>query len=588
MTIEMARSKNIAEDAEKEAQELMKAAALSAKPLANELAELEGFLAADPDLKNQDKRANFHIVLIALFSYGSFSVHSLGSLLRSKGFKVSYVFFKEAQTNGMALPEDEEYKLLEKLLGNLAPDLIGLSFMSAFAPAAKEVTKLARQFGAPVIWGGAHAVDASDDSIEHADIVCLGDGEFPLLKLAYAMSNGESYDHIKNLGFNNNGKPKKNELYPLLQNLDLVPFPVFGDADKYSIDRNKLNHGDPHYISELSWYNIMTGRGCPYSCSFCSNSFLNEHFKGKGNILRRRTVDNVIEELANAKSRFPKLVGVSGNDEVFILQRDWLVEFSKRYKKEINIPFHCDTFPSRINDETIGLLRSMNTRTVSVGLQSGSERMRLDVYKRHTPDKMLIEAGETLKKYGIFPSYDVIFDNPLETKEDLDSTLNFITQLPRPYRLNTYSLQNHPSTTLTESLLEKEMISTSDIDGFSLKGLDHWQMSLRHHEKGSDIYHIYCLLKLYSSSFGIITPYFNRRFPVFPNWFLKLLVQNKDTIKNYPGALTSLCHLGEGVSNFFKFLSSLLSGHFKRIVRKFNRLTRTATRGGAAREGLTT
>jgi len=118
----------------------------------------------------------------------------------------------------------------------------------------------------------------------------VAEGEIPLLKLAYALSRGEkNYTDIKSLWFNDKGVVKKNELYPLIQNLDLIPFPQFEDDDKYSVEDNTLSYGEPYYTGELAWYNTMTGRGCPYSCTFCSNSFLNERFKGLGKILRRRT-----------------------------------------------------------------------------------------------------------------------------------------------------------------------------------------------------------------------------------------------------------------------------------------------------------
>ncbi|SVD94154.1 uncharacterized protein METZ01_LOCUS447008, partial [marine metagenome] len=196
----------------------------------DELVEVEDFLAAEPGEKSQIK--NFHVVLIALYNPNSFPVHILGSLLRSKGFKVSYVSFKVNVTNGMAMPTKKEYDMLMKLVADLKPDLIGLTLMSAFAQVAKDLTKKMRSLGVPIAWGGAHAVDASDDSIEHADIVCVGEGEIPLLKLAYALSRGEDYKDIKSLWFNDNGVIVKNELFPLIQNLDLLPFPQFEDDDK--------------------------------------------------------------------------------------------------------------------------------------------------------------------------------------------------------------------------------------------------------------------------------------------------------------------------------------------------------------------
>jgi len=126
--------------------------------MANDLTEVEDFLAFDPSELGpvrKDERKNFHIVLVSLFSFNSFPVHTLGSLLRSKGFKVSYVFFKSYRADDMTLPTKEEYEILMKLLSDLAPDLIGLTIFSSFVHVAKEITKLARPLGVPIAWGGA-------------------------------------------------------------------------------------------------------------------------------------------------------------------------------------------------------------------------------------------------------------------------------------------------------------------------------------------------------------------------------------------------------------------------------------------------
>ncbi|MAG69355.1 MAG: B12-binding domain-containing radical SAM protein [SAR202 cluster bacterium] len=532
----------------------------------SELVELERFLSVDSEQKRAQK--DVHIVLMSFYSFNAFSVHTLGSVLRSHGFTVSHIFFKNYLSDNMDLPTEAEYDILMNLLEELKPDLVGLSLMSTFAPIAEEVTTRARRFGVPLVWGGAHAINAAEDSITHADVVCIGEGEFALLKLAYALHQNDDYRNIKNLWFRGESKKTKDYLYPLLQDLDLVPYPEFGDAGKYYIEHNTLHRGEPYYTNALSWYNFMSGRGCPFACSFCSNSYLSRLYKGRGPILRRRTVDNVIMELVSAKNRFPELSSISANDEVFVLQKDWLVEFCNQYREKINLPFHCDIHPTRITDDTIALLHSINLKTISVGFQSGSERIRRDVYKRNTPDNKVIQGATILKKYDVFPSYDFIFENPLETKEDLEESLEFLMKLPRPFRLNTYNLQNHPNTDLTSMLLSKGLISEGDIDGVSLKGLKQWHMNLKYHHKQSETFHIYCLFKMCSYSIAIFTPYFYRRYSVYPRWLLRCLINNKETIRRYPTVLRLLLLLGEAGESCGRYLSVLLSGNISKITER--------------------
>ena len=527
--------------------------------------EMVEYLMSEPRVNAPD----FHIVLISLYYYGSIPVHTLGSLLRSKGYKVSYIFFKDYMADGMGLPTDQEYHELTKTLDRLQPDLVGLSLMSTFAPVARQITKLIHKLDIPLVWGGSHPVSEAEDSIKYSDIVCVGEGEYPILKLAEALSRGSDYTKIQGLWTSRNDVITRNGLNPLLQNLDLIPPPEFGDDDKYYIENNQLYYGEPHFTSDLSWYNFMSGRGCPYSCTFCINSFLNERFKGKGNLLRRRSVDNVIEELVKARDQFPKLSKISANDEVFALGKDWLYEFCSKYKKEINIPFHSDLFPSRIDDETIKLLSSIKMKTVSIGIQSGCEQTRKDLYKRRTPDKMLINAANIFKKYKVFPSYDFIFDNPLESYNELEQTLHFILKLPRPFRINAYSMQHHPSTALTQTLLKEGVISDDDVDGATLKGMDHWHVNMWHHSKNEDLYYIHALVKIYSCTVAIATPYFSVMYAIYPKWFFRLLVNNPAILKRNPYVLSTLLVVGNVISNIGRGLSALLSGRWKTIYHRY-------------------
>ncbi|MBF0208858.1 MAG: radical SAM protein [Oligoflexia bacterium] len=258
------------------------------------------------------------------------------------------------------------------------------------------------------------------------------------MQLVEALCNKDDYSNIPGLWVKkSDGSIAKNEMLMLTENLDALPLPDFRNMQSsYVIENEKCRNEEPYYNDSLTHYNFITARGCPFRCDFCSNSIFYPMFKGKGRILRQRSVDNVIKELKNAKQHFKKLSSVSCNDELFGLDFSWLNEFCEKYKKEIGLSFHCDMHPSYVTEEKIAALAKMGLQTISMGIQSGVERTRLEVFGRNTPDSIILNAATLFKKYKVFPSYDLILDNPLENEEDVRKTLYFMLQLPGRFSLN--------------------------------------------------------------------------------------------------------------------------------------------------------
>jgi radical SAM superfamily enzyme YgiQ (UPF0313 family) len=469
------------------------------------------------------------VALISLYHYGAFGTRILSDILRRDGHTVHNIFFKRDKTNEMAMPSDKEKHLLGALLKHIGPALIGISTRSTFFPVAKELTaQIKTQSAAPVIWGGAHPTICPEESIEHADIVCVGEGEIALKELACRIAEGKPYDEIFGLWVRTGQGIRKNEAAPLIENLDELPLPDFENCENtYVIEDGILENRDPVFNGALTHYNFMTGRGCPFHCDFCSNSALREVFRGKGRFVRQRGVSHVIAELKTVKDRFKNLSSISTNDEVFGLNERWLEEFCARYKAEIGIPFHCDIHPTCVTDKKIAMLAELGLKTVSMGIQSGSEEIRRAHYGRNTPDAMLLDAGKLFKKYRLFPSYDLIFDNPLETVEDLRKTFDFMSRMPRPFRLNMYSMQHHPRTLLTEKLLSKGFITRDEVDGVTLKGFYQWHVDLLSSKINPEMLFMHRLLVMMGSFVALSRKDPSKVIPLLPLPVIRFIASRK-------------------------------------------------------------
>jgi hypothetical protein len=110
-------------------------------------------------------------------------------------------------------------------------------------------------------------------------------------------------------------------------------------------------------------YLIMTARGCPYSCTFCSNDMLHDLYREEKTHVRRRSVDNVIAELLWAR-RFTSYRQVNFNDDVFTVGKPWLEEFVPKYREAIGVPYLCVTHPSAVTRDIVKLLQESGCRIV--------------------------------------------------------------------------------------------------------------------------------------------------------------------------------------------------------------------------------
>ena len=151
---------------------------------------------------------------------------------------------------------------------------------------------------------------------------------------------------------------------------------------------------------------------------------------GKKGSLRRRSVGVVIEELVQAK-RTHDVRSVMFYDDVFTTHRKWLEEFSQRYKREVGLPFWCYTYPTTTRKEDIALLRDAGCVSMTMGVQSGSQRILNEHFNRPAPLERAYEAMQIILDAGIDCFFDLITGIDFETEADARATFEFLTGVPR-------------------------------------------------------------------------------------------------------------------------------------------------------------
>ncbi len=238
---------------------------------------------------------------------------SLSAYLKKKGHKIYFIDLKFSR---------DYYEEIKKIM----PDVIAYSITTGKHNFYKKLNiKLKKRFNFFAVFGGPHCTFFPEFIKEDGvDAISKGEGEFAFAELLDKFEKNEDIRFIKNVDIKINGVIYQNEVRNLIPDLDILPYP-----DRELINRYK------HYRKMHRRY-ILTGRGCPYNCAYCFNHSYNRLYAGKGNIIRKRSVDNVIKELKEIKEGY-KLRRFQFVDDTFILNRKWTLDFCKRYKEEIKL-----------------------------------------------------------------------------------------------------------------------------------------------------------------------------------------------------------------------------------------------------------
>ncbi len=433
-----------------------------------------------------------NVSFITLYDKGCLGVRYLSSLLKEKGHTCSIIYLGRHEGKIKSKKDtlisnknlwigvneygkdiirsysdpigEKDTEILLNLLDRRKPDIIGFSLRSMFLDTAIELTHRIRQkLRIPVIFGGIAATSEPEKCIRHADMVCLGEGEETMLEVANRLDKKQSLKDINNLWVRDNGNIYKNELNPLEQNLDKLTFPDYTPDNKFWIFNSKIVENDPSIgnMSEYT-YEMMTSRGCLFSCTYCCNELLKKIYYGQ-KYLRRRSVENIIAELKEAKKTHG-IKSVLFKDEVFTFDLGWIKEFARIYKEEIALPFWCYTYPSFADATILGLLRDSGMFNVTMGIQSGSENILYNVFNRKTPVKKIVKAATTLDRLNlpVRPRYDIITNNPFETEEDCRQTLELLMKLDKPVDFGLTKLSFIPGSKIADMRREKNIKGKPD------------------------------------------------------------------------------------------------------------------------------
>lgn len=460
---------------------------------------------------------------ISLVSTSTFpsdqGIRTISAVLKKAGHSVNLIF--------MTASEDYSKFYLRKDLIQLArlcknSDMIGVSSFASTSKRAIQIIKFLKPLKIPIVWGGIHATISPQECIKHCDIVCVGEGEETVIELASAIENKKKINKIKNLWIKTDNSIIKNEVRPLLDNVDQIPFPDFDTETHYILDKHKMRKFRESDLAGQIFF--LTGRGCPYGCDYCSNNFLNELYKGKRKrIVRWHSVDYIISGILYMRKKFPNLGYFDIRDDTFSLRSvEEIRDFCQKYKQKVNMRFKCLADPHTVTDEKIKLFVEAGCTDIIMGIQ-GSEATNREIYHRNQTDIQVIAAAKILNKYkGLAVMYDVITCNPYEKPENIISLINLLQKLPPPYYLSVNNLVFFTGSQLYNRA-KNDRIIISERD--SAAELNYWDRSRHILLKRRNIY-LNLILNVMRG------PVDKRKIGFIPRPFLNYLLKKEKVRKN--------------------------------------------------------
>jgi len=421
-------------------------------------------------------RSEMKVLLISFYNVRAYGVRSLHSSLVSCGIDARMLFFKtgvRSHNKGIMKSfnsiinktTDKEIELFVDFVQWFAPDILAFSIVSSHFSLYKRIYNRIKNIeNLMIVIGGWEPSLSPDKCIQYTDYLCIGEGEECLCEMVQKLRDSKCVDNVENLWINKKDNIIRNEVRSLNKDISSLPFLLFDNKFSCFIENNAMITKEP-YLDSVN-YSTFVSRDCPHCCTYCCNSYMAKCVYPKSwSKPRYSSIKHVMNELKIVKVKFENLESIDFLDEVFTPTVEWSRIFFEQYKKEIDIPFYCVFFPGSCSNELCKILADAGLKGVWLGVQSGSERVRREVFKRYYKNEDVVRQAQIFYENDVNVRYDFIFDNPFETFEESLESIYLMFKLPEPFSLNMFSLKYFPHTEITDMALKAGFITEQDIVG---------------------------------------------------------------------------------------------------------------------------
>ena len=299
-----------------------------------------------------------------------------------------------------------------KEIKNFNCEAIGINaFSTQYSYVKWLCEKIKEHTDIPILMGGALPTFSMEIILKNtmADVCVIGEGEITMAELLkYPIED------VSGIWFKRKGKIFANPPREQIKDLDQIDFPAWElfDVEKY-IQTNRMSGSDKRAMP------IISGRGCPYNCRFCSKTL----FRG----FRFRSVSNIIKEIETVIERYD-INFIDFVDDLLIISTDRAFELCDAIEP-LNVKWCCQGRSNIVILEILKRMKKAGCVGIGYGVESGSQKI-LDLMNKQITVKQSKEAVINTINLGMDAYVQIMYGYPGETKETLEETVHFFDTIP--------------------------------------------------------------------------------------------------------------------------------------------------------------
>ncbi len=333
----------------------------------------------------------------------------IAAVLEKEGHQVTVV---DANVLGLQ-PEEIVYRVTDA-------DVVGLTAMTPTVNTAASIAHYIKQANSnsTVILGGAHAILLPEETlatIPEVDVIVRGEGEETIIDLLRALEHKQPLSKIQGISYRRDGKVISTDARSAIVDLDSLPFLAY-----HLLPMRGYRPHPPHGRA-LPFAAIITSRGCPYRCSYCSKPVFGDNYRGQSS-------KRVVDEIAYHKRKFG-IKEFAFYDDVFTLDKQRAYAIADEIiERGLKIDWTCETRVNLVDKELLRYLKQAGCYSIAYGIESGSQEivntLNKDITLEQAEEAVSLSREVGLQTIGYF-----MIGSPGESPETIRQTIQFAKNL---------------------------------------------------------------------------------------------------------------------------------------------------------------